>query len=238
MGLQVKIDPVEKEIEAVIRRDLSPKEQQTVAAQFASTGIEEAKATNRMILGRAPPLTVTVDGRNGAPLDSVNPNGGTIIAEFELMEDVLRWIAEALQARSPVVSGAYRRGHTLFVDGKEVPIGGQIPLGEEYAFTNPVPYSRKIEIGKTKSGRSFVTQVENRIYERTAKDAMARFGNLAKILFTYRGVVGGYQINQLTGPRAIERNKKSGRFESSGGTLAHNKSEVRFPTIYLRNLHT
>jgi len=43
----------------------------------------------------------------------------------------------------------------------------------------------------TKSGRDFVIQVENRIYERTARDAQAKFGNVAKIRFTYQSTVGG-----------------------------------------------
>ena len=51
------------------------------------------------------------------------------------------------------------------------------PLASEYVFLNTVPYARKIEIGKTESGRDFVIQVPNRIYERTANDAQARFGN-------------------------------------------------------------
>jgi hypothetical protein len=234
MGLTVRIEPVEKSVEASIRADLDPATQKMEAAAFARKGIEEANATNRQILGRDIAPTITVDGVPGAPLETVNPDGGTIIAEWELMVGVIEWIANALLERSPVISGAYRRGHTLFVDGDEVPIGEEIPLGDEYAFTNFVPYSRKIEIGKTKAGRAFVIQVENKIYERTAKDARARFGNQAEIFFTYRGIVGGRQINQLTGPVTRSRNRK-GRFLSTGGARAHNKSENRWPTVYVRH---
>lgn len=194
MGVSVKIDPVEKDIAAMIRADLSPQMQQKEAAAFARAGIDEAKATNRQILGRDPPLTITVDGRKGAPLESVKPDGGTIIAEFELMEDVLRWIADELVRRSPVTSGAYQKGHTLFVDGTEVPLGGQIPIGEEYVFINLVPYARRIEVGKTKSGRDFLIQVPNHIYERTAKDAKRRFGNQADIQFAFREAIGTYRL--------------------------------------------
>lgn len=231
MAVRIKIDPVEKFTEAAIRADLSLPEQRAAAAQFAQEGLDEAKQINANILGRIPPYTTTVDGRQGAPLDSVRTDGGTIIFEFELVFDVLRWIADTLLARSPEISGAYKRGHTLFADGQEVVLGGKIPPAEEYTFTNLVPYARKIEIGKTKGGRDFLIQVPNKIYERTAKGARARFGNIAKILFTYRGIVGGLQVNPLkAGATGLARGSK-GRFVDRGGLRAHNKSDVRFPTI-------
>ncbi len=199
MALKVRIDPIERDIAAMIRADLSPQSQAREAAAFARSGIEEASRINRQILGRDPPLTVTVDGRKNAPLDSVKPNGGTIIAEWELIESVLAWIGDELVKRSPRVSGDYIKGHTLFVDGLEVRPGGRIPPGEEYVFTNTVPYARKLEVGKTKSGRAFVIQVPNRIYEHTAKDARSMFRDQADIRFAFREFVGGYRLKRSVG---------------------------------------
>ena len=234
MALKIKIDPIARDVEAMVRSDLSREQQGKAIAAFVKQGIDEVDQTNRRVLGRVPPRMITVDGRQGAALESVNPDGGNIIIEWELIGEVLRWIGKTLIERSPVgASRTYVYGHTLFVDGKEVPFDGEIPIGEEYAFTNYVPYARKIEIGKTKSGRAFVVQVPNRIYERTAKDAKARFDNLAQIFFTYRGIVGGRQINQLSPGHPVTRNAR-GRFTARGGVAAHNKSDVRFPTIYLR----
>ena len=189
--LTIKIDPVEKFTEVDVRNDISLPEQKASVAAYVQAGIDEAKAKNRSVLGRVPPFTVTVDGREGAPLDSVDPDGGSIIVEFELVGDVLTWIAQTLLDRSPHVSGDYRHGHTLFADGIEVDPFGIIPSASVYVFTNDVPYTRKIEIGKTESGRDFVIQVQNRIYERTANDAKAQFGNIAKIRFTYQPLIGG-----------------------------------------------
>ena len=90
MALRVRIEPVQKSVEASIRADLSPAVQKKEAAAFAQKGIDEATAKNRQILGREPPLTITVDGRKGVPLETVNPDGGTIIAEWELVDDLLR----------------------------------------------------------------------------------------------------------------------------------------------------
>lgn len=187
MALKIKIDPIERVTAASIRSDLDLPEQRRAAGEFARQGIAEADQVNRRVLGRVPPRTITVDGRQGAPLESVKPDGGSIIVEYELVGDVLRWIAGALRERSPVVSGKYRDSHTLFADGRETKIGEQIPSGvTEFVFLNTQPYSRKIEIAKTKAGRAFVIRVPNRIYERTAKDARGRFSNMAKISFAWR----------------------------------------------------
>ncbi len=191
MALSIKIDPVEKFTAVDVRDDISDSEQRAAVAAFVQDGISAAKEQNRSVLGRVPPYTVTVDGREGASLDSVNPDGGNITVEFELIGGVLAWIAQTLLDRSPIVSGDYRRGHTLFADGVEVDAFGDIPSASQYVFTNSVPYTRKIEIGVTERDTPFVVQVENKIYERTAKDAKDKFGNSAKIRFTYQSLQGG-----------------------------------------------
>jgi hypothetical protein len=238
MGLTVRIEPVEKSVEATIRADLDPATQKKEAAAFAKKGIDEATATNRQILGREIKPTVTVDGVPGAPLENVNPDGGSIIAEWDILVDgLLRWIAEQLIARSPVVSGAYRQGHTLYVDGTEVPIGGDIrpsAEAEEYVFLNPIPYARRIEVGKTKAGRDFVVQVPNHIYERVAKDARARFGNQAKIEYSPQSTTGAYRLkhNQaarhfLTGGR-IYKEPKQRRDRAAGAVVEAPAIVIRF----------
>lgn len=218
MALNVKIEPINDWIEITVNEMLSPTARSKAIAEFARERLKEAQDVNQQVLGRLPAHDTFVDGNRGGQLESVNPDRGIIVFEFELLTDVLRWIGRELVLRSPVRSGAYAKGHTLFADGSEIAIGERMPMADEYSFTNLVPYARKIEIGKTRSGRSFTIQVANRIYERTAKDARARFGNIAKIEFTFRGIVGGAQIN----PRL------------AAGSRQHNKSALRFPTIIVR----
>lgn len=191
MALRVKIDPIERVTAATLRADLSRPEQKAAAALLARQGIDEAKEINRRVLGRIPPYVTTVDGRQGAALESVNPDGGQIITEFELIGEVLAWVAAELVARSPVLSGRYRASHTLFADGVEVDAFAVVPLAEEFVFLSPLVYARRLEIGKTKSGRNFLVSVPNRIYERTAEDARRRFGNVARVRFSYRAAIGG-----------------------------------------------
>jgi hypothetical protein len=152
-------------------------------------------------------------------------------------DDPLVWIAKRLRERSPVLSGDYRDAHILFADGKEVGTaadviaGMEVPAADVYAFANTVPYSRKIEIGKTKDGRDFVIQVPNRIYERTANDAKGRFSSIAVIEFGLRGVISG-TIYGKSGPRP-RTTAKFGRV-SRRPAAPQNRPDIRYPTIIVR----
>lgn len=136
--------------------------------------------------------------------------------------DILAWIASELRRRSPVLKGEYRDGHALYADQKflmtaeDVTDDAQLPSAREFSFTNTVAWSRKIEFGKTQSGRDFVVSVPNRIYERVARDGQARFRGLAEIGFEMRAVVDDTQTPQ-----------RSARSE-------HNKPGVRFPSVVVR----
>ena len=108
MAIRTRIDPVEVVTEATRSSEPTLPEARRAAAAFAREGIEEAARTNQRILGRRPRQVNFVDGRRDAPLETVNPDGGQIITEFDLVTDVLRWIADALFEASPFRSGAYR----------------------------------------------------------------------------------------------------------------------------------
>lgn len=206
MAIVTKVEPIDDFVEAVVREDLSREGRQKALAAFARTRLGEAQEANRAVLGAKPRHVTFVDGRRGAALENVDPDRGRIVFEFDLVRDMLVAIAKLLDERSPVRSGAYRRGHRLFAAGVEVlPTDPNIPEAEDYTFVNLVPYARKIEIGKTKSGRDFVVQVPNRIYERTARDAGRRYGNLAKIRFSYRAPIGGAIVPYRSGSAASRR---------------------------------
>lgn len=190
MPLKVKLAPFERHIDIMVNARLAPKERQNRIAAFARREIADIDEVNRRALGVVPPKTVTVNGIQGAPLESANPDRGTIIAEWRLVGEVLQWIRDRLRERSPVGKyrdphpGLYRDSHVMLADGSVSDVEDHA-LASEFVFVNPQPYHRKLEIGKTKSGREFLVSVPNRIYERTARDAKARFGNLGKIRFSY-----------------------------------------------------
>lgn len=114
---------------------------------------------------------------------------------------VLAWIARELRERSPVMSGAYRDAHALYGDGRMIMGAGditsdsEVPEAKEYSFSNAVPYSRRLEFGKTKSGRDFLISVPNRIYERVAADARSKFGEIASFEYTSLPIIGGEQVS-------------------------------------------
>jgi hypothetical protein len=183
-----RVEPIDTFVSAVIRNDLSRTAQSQAVAAFARRELTEAQQANSRALGRVPRHETFVDGRRGAALESVRPNGGTILFSFELVDDVLRWIFAELRRRSPVVSGRYRDSHQVFADGREIALTA-IPEASEYTLSNSALYARRLEVGRTRAGRAFVVQVPNRIYQRTAADASRRFGNIAKITFGFRAAV-------------------------------------------------
>lgn len=203
MATKTRIDSIATDINLIVNGMLSPAAQSKAVADFARAEIAKADDKNRRVLGRVPPRVITVDGQKGGSLETVRSNGGSIIAEWELVGDVLVWIGDTLKDRSPFVSGDFREGWRILADGVEVDPGAQIPQAEVYTYVNVEPYSRKIEVGKTKSGHDFVIQVPNRIAERTAKDAQSRFGNIAKIRSVWISLQGAYRLKHDQASRSF-----------------------------------
>lgn len=202
MAIKTKIDSIAADINLFVSRDLSPAAASMAISNYARGEIQKADEKNRRILGRVPPKTVTVDGQKNGNLDSVKPNG-TIITEWELVSDVLAWIGDTLRDRSPFVSGDYREGWRILADGVEVAQDAEVPQADVYTFVNVEPYARKIEVGKTESGRDFVVQVPNRIAERTAQDAQSRFGNIARIKSVWISLEGAYSLKHDQASRSF-----------------------------------
>jgi hypothetical protein len=198
MALRTKIEAINRDIALMLSETLSPKAQSAALAEFAGVQIEDAKETDRRILGRIPRYTVSVDGRDGAALQSVKPDG-VVIAEFELFNDVLSWIADQIDKVSPKKSGRFRRNNTLFADGIETDVGSVLPDASEFVFINTTPYARKIERGASSHAPDGVFQV-------VATLAQRRFGNVAKISFTYRTAIAGAFVGGRAGDRSDLRN--------------------------------
>lgn len=198
MGIRTKVDPIDRDVALIFAQDLSPKARSAMLAEVAGDMIDEAKEANRRVLGAVPPLTITVDGREGAPLASVKPDG-TIRGEFELVNEALAWISTQLQMHSPVLSGRYAKSHELFAGGVDTENPNAAPPAEEYVFINIQPYARKIERGQS-------SQAPDGVYQAVATLAQRRFGNVAKITFGYRTAIGGGLVGGRKGDRASERN--------------------------------
>lgn len=178
MTVTTKIDAIDKDLALMLREDLSPEAQRAMLASFAREELGKAQAINRRALGYDPTYDTFVDGRRGAALESVHPNG-TILFAFDLLDDLFAWIGEQLVLHAPVLTGRYQRSFRFYADGREINPGAEVPAAREYYFISSVPYARKIERGHS-------SQAPNGVFEVVAALARSRFGNLANIRFSYR----------------------------------------------------
>lgn len=176
-------------------------------------------------LGGEAPTTRFVDGVVGKPLGDVKPDGFTL-TEFHLIGHVIDEIIKALFAASPYgpeEGGHYRDDHLLFVNGqrRDATAEGEVVAikpTDEVVIINVRPYARKIEGGRGRRTRGKMTsrrpglsvQAPNGVYEITGRQMAARFGNMAKIRFVYRSVIGGGMASSSASPRT--RNASPNRF--------------------------
>lgn len=225
-------DPPGSEL-MVLTDQRSPASIGRAVAEFVAREIATVDAEMVVRFGYTVAKSVLVDGRKDVALYHVKPDDGEIVAEWEnMLPIVLVWIAKTLDERSPRASGEYQREHRLIADGVEIDVTGDIPPANEFVFFNATPYSRRIEIGKTRTGRDFVVQVQPRIYERTAKDAAARFGNVARITseFVIPPNATTLQHDQSTRSFTGGRRRVSRRIRSD----RRRGSEVTVPAIIVR----
>ena len=178
MAVRTRVDPVDRDIALIIDQDLSPGAQSGFLAGYAREALADAEAQNAAVLGRVPGHETFVDRVRGAPLESVRPDG-VISFEFQMLDEVVLWIAEQLVRRSPFRSGRFAASFILFADGSEVDINQPPPAASEYVFLNTQPYARKIERGQS-------PQAPDGVFEAIAILAARRFGNTAQVGFGFR----------------------------------------------------
>jgi hypothetical protein len=196
MIISTQLEAIDRDIALIVSEELSPQAQNKALIEFAREQIDLAVEEDKSALGRVPSYVTFINGAIGAPeqfrLNSV------LTVEFDLVEDVLTWIAEELRRTSPVRTGRYQASHKLYADGREVD-PEHVPAASEYVFINELPYAHKIETGESQLAPKGV-------YELVAGKAAQRFGNMARIRFSYRapfagGLVGGRFGNRVENRR-------------------------------------
>lgn len=199
--------------------------------QFAQTDI------NRISARQGPPTEVFANRPGNANLQSVTLPG-PIVAIFDSRRRIALEALELLWAASPVQSGRYRNSHTILLNGKQVAdLPAALIVGDVIAIVNPVPYARRIEIGKTQAGRDFVIQIPNRIYERVAKSKlMPKYRNVASITFGYIDIEGAALIKGGLGASYAVKTK-------AGRTVQRKRRQqvgkaVQAPAIFIRSLRS
>lgn len=109
---------------------------------------------------------------------------GPIVYSYRYLSDLIQFALDELRRQSPADSGKYKRSHTVYVN--DVPIGGMVPKtiqpGDKIYIANPVPYARRLEIGRAQHGaRPFLISVPNRIYYRVTEMTKTEAKGRAKI---------------------------------------------------------
>ncbi len=230
MPVKTKITPFSLTSKILVDGALSPGARSATVAAYARKEIAKADAINLRVFGSIPPKKVTVNGRENAELINIPPDRGIIIAEYRLHEDVLAWIMQTLRDRSPFLSGDYKNGHRLFADDVECDPANP-PIATRYAFFNLVPYARRLEVGKTKSGRDFLVAPPNKIYARTGADAKAKFGNVAKITSGFASTPNSYRLKNDQASRSFTRGFRRVSAKQRPDRVAG--SVVSVPAIYV-----
>jgi hypothetical protein len=200
------------DIRASIADFVSGPEAQAALAAFAAEKRDE-------VIDRDKPSSVTtfVDGRQGAPLESVKTPDGVIRFEFGYLNGIVADVVGMLVTKSPVATKRpnarppthYRDEHAIFVNGAEVKeLPTDLAPDATIVLVNLQPYSRKIE-------RGFSAQAPSGVYQMVARMARQKWGRVASITF-------GYDIFPNAGPS---------RKNSVRGHAARARRDDRFPTI-------
>jgi hypothetical protein len=196
--------------------------------------VSQAKLENMKVLdeqqkrtGFKPSWTGVGDNPPGGPIDNAKQ---TIVFKYTYLQEMISEFLKELRAASPADSGRYKNSHSLYIDGRPAPDNTPVTIGQDVYIANPVVYARRLEVGKTESGRDFLISVPNHIYERVAKKLGARYANAARIAYGYVTMPEAYQI----------KGKLPSHYIAKGGALRKRRqiagTEVRAPAIFFEPL--
>ncbi|MCX5570616.1 MULTISPECIES: hypothetical protein [Kaistia] len=220
MAIASRIDSIERDIAVMLDETLSPEARSLELASFARRELAEAQRINLQALGQVPPHDTYVDGRAGAAIETVRPDG-VVVFEFEMLQDIFAQIGEMLVQASPIRSGRYARSFLFLADGVVVDPGAAVPPASEYVFVSSVAYARKIE-------RGLSSQAPDGVFQAVAAIAARRFSNLASISFTHVVLQAGQIDEWANTASALRHARRHGRRKAPGEWLR------RQPAIKIR----
>jgi hypothetical protein len=182
-----------KQLRLAVQRDLAPAVVSAKLAAFAKADVSQRIAAEQF----PPTYRRFVDGHEGAAEETVRPDG-IISYRGNVLPDVIGYGLALAVSMSPRESGEYQHSWIVFVDGKpwkSTSYNG-VPQTAEITITNFTPYSRRLEVGKTESGRPFVIQVPPGIVQMLGQRIQHEFGNRYSISIEYNFITipGGYTL--------------------------------------------
>lgn len=207
---------------------------QSTAKETRKIAVAFAKREHARIMATPPkPASYlrVVDGVRGAPEEAVKVPG-RIVYHYSRLADVVDYAMRALVMLSPRDSGEYANSHTLFVNGVAVPnLDGEADAREIF-ISNPLPYSRIIELGKM----TMRVPGTDHVYERAERVVSQRYGRVASVKFTFRAVVGGEMVPYVAGG-SNRAERAALRQQPARQSAIAMEREARVPALWIRALY-
>jgi hypothetical protein len=165
----------------------------------ATLARDEVIASQGARSGLKPSYRQVVDNVEGAPLESVTPDGYVMFA-WGYLAEVVRDTYEALVMRSPKREGGYVAGIIMLVDGVEADLEAITADTQEVAIVASADYARKLEVGWKAYGPVLV-QVGQHYVEETKTVSQRLYGDLANFKFNYVDLPNAWHIKNPMGHR-------------------------------------
>lgn len=135
--------PLRQQVQAVVQQAVSSGQIGQIAGVLARQVLQDA--ISRGVA--SPNYTRVVDGRAGAPEESVNLHGGNIVYLFAQLTDAVVYAFTYVREISPVKSGAFKASWVVLIDGR--PWTGPLETIPKTAvqaiIVDSAPYARKLE---------------------------------------------------------------------------------------------
>lgn len=180
---------------------LEPDAVRALLVRTALAALSEAQGA-----GEFPTQYITsVNGRVGGKEQSVEPPG-PIVYTAVWWPEILEYGLTFAAARSPVLSGRFKRSWFAMENGSPVTNFAAIPLNAECIITNDQPYSRKIEVGHMHMS------VPPGVVEDLVSALRRKFGNLITVRRKFISLEGAYLLKR--GSRRQRRARQGGRILS------------------------
>lgn len=211
---QVFVDSINAEASKQIAAAARQGQADIVAQESARRGIQ-------------PGVTGVVDGTRGKDFDQVRPDG-QIVLLFDYFPEIAAALFAELKARSPKgPTGAYESKHFAMVDGQPLapltlPQRDVAKDAQQMVITNPMRYARRLEVGKTEGGGTYIKNAKPYIFESAMQAVRREFRNVANFDFTYIDLPEGEQA-YTTRKTAPKRKAKRSR--------QHGAYTIQFPAI-------
>lgn len=215
-------------LKAALDAALSPPARSAALARVAKAELAQALRSGRA--GES--FRVFVDGRPDAPEESVRGDGrGVILYEFSYAAEAAAFALAYLRRRAPELSGAYREGFFVAVDGRMVDARAfdprRVPPGAELIIGNRLPYNRLVD-AQRRGRRAVSYRVPANLYADAVREIRRRFGNsVAAARVRDVAFPGKYRLSRA-------QVRKTGRY--AGRVLRAEGSPVESPGLRLTPL--